>query len=184
MRTNMKPITALNVVSARRPILQSVLDALNEGRISEAVNQFDDHFTFTDHALDLEFTDKSRLVEFFQKTRELFPDTVVEVDSTFQCGDYVIAEWKLTATQTAPYYQSEAFEFQFPCEAHRSRVLRTEELLIGPTTMIKTDLGGSVWLHSSQSGSSTNRVLANRVLRRRPLIGIARKWTRKEQRTK
>ena len=32
----MKPITALNVVSARRPILQSVLDALNEGRISEA----------------------------------------------------------------------------------------------------------------------------------------------------
>jgi len=52
----MKPITALNVVSARRPILQSVLDALNEKRISEAVDQFDDHFTFTDHALDLEFT--------------------------------------------------------------------------------------------------------------------------------
>jgi steroid delta-isomerase-like uncharacterized protein len=105
-RTNMKPITALNAVSARKPILQSVLDALNEGRIAEAVAQFDDHFTFTDHALALEFTDKGRLVEFFQKSRELFPDALVEVDSTFQCGDYTIAEWKLTATQTVPYYGS------------------------------------------------------------------------------
>src|SRR5262245_33244815 len=102
-RTNMKPITALNAVSARTPILQSVLDTLNEGRISEA-DQFDDQFTFTDRALDLEFTDKGRLTEFFQKSRELFPDTLVEVDSTFQCGDYVSAEWKLRAMQTMPYY--------------------------------------------------------------------------------
>src|SRR5262249_17838419 len=93
MRTsNVRPITALDGVSAGKPILQSVLDALNEGRIAEAVAQFDDHFTFTDHALDLEFTDKSRLIEFFQKARELFPDTVVEVDSSFQCGGYVSAE--------------------------------------------------------------------------------------------
>src|SRR5215471_11272789 len=61
-----------------------------------------------------------------------------------------------------------ALQFQFPCEARRSCVLRTEESLIGPTTMIETDLGGSVWLHFSQSGSSTNKVLANRVLRRGP----------------
>src|SRR5262244_1818667 len=92
--TDMNPDTGSIGVSRAKRILQSVLTALNEGRISEAVDQFDDHFTFTDHALDLEFTDKGRLVEFFQKTRELFPDTVVEVDSTFQCGDYVVAEWK------------------------------------------------------------------------------------------
>src|SRR5262249_62173941 len=90
--SNVRPITALDGVSGGKPILQSVLDALNEGRIAEAVAQFDDHFTFTDHALDLEFTDKSRLIEFFQKARELFPDTVVEVDSSFQCGGYVSAE--------------------------------------------------------------------------------------------
>src|SRR5215468_8714225 len=107
--TDMNPDTASIGVSAPKRILQSVLAALNEGKISKAVDQFDDHFTFTDHALDLEFTDKSRLIEFFQKTRELFPDTVVEVDSSFQCGDYVSAEWKLTTTQTAPYYQSEGF---------------------------------------------------------------------------
>src|SRR5215468_228406 len=121
----------------RKPILQSVLDALNEGRISEAVDQFDDHFTFTDHALDLEFTDKGRLVEFFQKSRELFPDTVVEVDSTLQCGDYVIAEWKLTATtQTVPYRST---RFAIPIYLRGTSIVRvrTEESLIGPTTMIE-----------------------------------------------
>jgi choline dehydrogenase-like flavoprotein len=87
--TDMNPDTASIGVSAPKRILQSVLTALNEGRIAEAAAQFDDHFTFTDYALDIEFTDRGRLVEFFQKTRELFPDTVVEVDSTFQCGDYV-----------------------------------------------------------------------------------------------
>ena len=49
--TNVNPITELNGVSAGKPILQSVLAALNEGRVAEAVAQFDDHFTFTDHAL-------------------------------------------------------------------------------------------------------------------------------------
>src|SRR5262245_13513284 len=107
MRTsNVRPITTLDDVSGSKPILQSVLNALNEKRIAEAVAQFDDHFTFIDHALDLEFTDKSRLIEFFQKARELFPDTVVEVDSSFQCDDRAVAEWKLTATQTVPYYGS------------------------------------------------------------------------------
>src|SRR5215510_15760603 len=93
-------------VSASNRMLQSVLAALNEGKISQAVDQFDDHFTFTDHALDLAFTHKERLVKFFQQSRELFPDTMMKVDSTFQCGDYTIAEWNLTATQTVPYYGS------------------------------------------------------------------------------
>jgi len=111
-------------VSAPKRILQSVLAALNEGKISKAVDQFDDHFTFTDHALDLEFTDKGRLVEFFQKSRELFPDTVVEVDSTFQCGDYVIAEWKLTATtQTVPYGST---RFAIPISLRGTSIVRVE----------------------------------------------------------
>src|SRR5262245_9200977 len=124
MRTSMKPITALNAVSASKPILQSVLDALNEGRISEAVAQFDDHFTFTDHALDLEFTDKGRLTEFLQKSRELFPDAVVEVDSSFQCGDHAIAEWKLTATQSVPYYGST--RLRIPISLRGTSIARVE----------------------------------------------------------
>jgi NAD(P)-dependent dehydrogenase (short-subunit alcohol dehydrogenase family) len=105
-------------------ILQSVLAALNEGKISEAVDQFDERFTFTDHALDLKFTDKGRLIEFFQKTRELFPDTVLEVDSTFQCGNHAVAEWKLTATtQTLPY-GSKRFRFPNFVARHIDRAYR------------------------------------------------------------
>src|SRR5215510_9799211 len=93
-------------VSVPNRILQSVLTALNAGKISQAVDHFDDHFTFTDHALDLEFTQKKRLAKFFQITRKVFPDTVIEVASTLQSSDYAIAEWKLTTTQTMPYYGS------------------------------------------------------------------------------
>jgi SnoaL-like domain len=106
-------------------ILQSVLAALNEGKISEAVDQFDDRFTFTDHALDLEFTDKGRLIEFFQKTRELFPDTVVEVVSSFQCGDHAVAEWKLTGTtETVPYGSK---RLRFPIWLRGTSIVRTEK---------------------------------------------------------
>jgi ketosteroid isomerase-like protein len=122
--TDMNPDTASIGVSAPKRILQSVLTALNEGRIAEAAAQFDDHFTFTDYALDIEFTDRGRLVEFFQKSRELFPDTVVEVDSTFQCGDYVIAEWKLTATtQTVPYGST---RFAIPISLRGTSIVRVE----------------------------------------------------------
>ena len=90
-------------VNATERILQSVLAALSEGRISEAVDQFDNDFIFNDHALELEFMDKRRLIEFFEKSRELFPDTIVAVASVFECEDHAIAEWNLTATQTVPY---------------------------------------------------------------------------------
>src|SRR5215813_1213528 len=120
--TDMNPDTASIGVSAPKRILQSVLAALNDGKISKAVDQFDDHFTFTDHALDLEFTDKGRLVEFFQKSRELFPDTVVEVDSSFQCGDYVSAEWKLTGT-TVPYGST---RFRIPISLRGTSIVHTK----------------------------------------------------------
>ena len=84
MNTSLKSDTAVTAVSNPKYILQSVLTALSHGKISEAVDQFDDDFTFNDQALGLEFTDKGRLSEFFQKSRELFPDTVVEVISTFE----------------------------------------------------------------------------------------------------
>src|SRR5215469_12717903 len=104
MNTSIKSDTAVTAVSNPRNILQSVLTALSHGKTSQAVDQFDDDFTFNDQALGLEFTDKGRLTEFFQKSRELFPDAVVEVISTFESGDYVIAEWKLSATQTVSYW--------------------------------------------------------------------------------
>src|SRR5260370_8357591 len=103
MSTILNPNIALTGISTPQWILQSALAALSEGRISEVLDQFDDHFTFTDHALVLEFTDKGRLTEFLHKSRELFPDTVVEVVSIVECGDHAFAEWNLTATQSVPY---------------------------------------------------------------------------------
>jgi ketosteroid isomerase-like protein len=67
------------------------------------VDQFEDHFKFTDHALGLEFLDKRRLVEFIHKSRELFPDTMVEADGTFEYGDHAIVEWKLASNQILAY---------------------------------------------------------------------------------
>jgi steroid delta-isomerase-like uncharacterized protein len=122
--TNVESGTALIGVGAPKGILQSVLAALNEGKISKAVDQFDEHFTFTDHALDLEFTDKDRLIEFFQKTREFFPDTMVEIESSFQCGDHAVAEWKLTGTtQSVPYGSS---GFRPPISLRGTSIVRTE----------------------------------------------------------
>ena len=81
-------------------ILKSMLTSLNEGRITDFVAGFQSSFEFTDHALNLQFKEHRRLTEFLEKSREFFPDTMVEVVSVFQSGDAAVAEWKLTATQT------------------------------------------------------------------------------------
>ena len=74
------------IVNTPQQILQSALAALHEGNISEALEQFADHFTFKDQTLTLEFTDKLRLTEFFERSRELFPDTTLEIVSVFDRG--------------------------------------------------------------------------------------------------
>jgi steroid delta-isomerase-like uncharacterized protein len=84
-------------------ILQIASAAWRQGNFVEVVDQFDEQFTFTDHALGLEFKDKGRLIEFLAKTRELFPDSERSDNTIFSSGDRVISEWTLTATQTEPF---------------------------------------------------------------------------------
>jgi SnoaL-like protein len=105
-------------------VLRSVFGALNQRNISRAVDQFADDFAFNDYALDLEFTDKGRLTEFFQKACELFGDTVVELVSTFECGGYAIAEWKLTATHVE---QSGSRSYRFPIVLRGSTIVQIEK---------------------------------------------------------
>jgi len=102
-------------------ILQTVLAALNQRNISSAVDQFADDLAFNDYALDLQFRDKGRLIEFFQKSFELFPDTVVELVSTFECGDYAIGEWKLTAAQTEQFGSR---SYRFPIVLRGSAIVQ------------------------------------------------------------
>jgi hypothetical protein len=104
-------------------VLQSVLEALDQRNIPRALDQFADDFAFNDYALDLQFRDKERLTEFFQKSFELFPDTVVELVSTFECGDYAIAEWKLTATQTEQFGSR---RYRFPIVLPGSTIVQVE----------------------------------------------------------
>ena len=71
--------TVLNDASAQATtpdrLLPIALAAWRQGHFVELVDQFDDPFTFTDHALGLAFKDKGRLTEFFAKARECFPDS-------------------------------------------------------------------------------------------------------------
>jgi steroid delta-isomerase-like uncharacterized protein len=84
-------------------ILQMVLAAWRQRNFVAVANQFSDQFTFTDHALGLEFKDKGRLTEFLAKIRELFPDSERRDNTIFSNGDHVISEWTLTATKTEPF---------------------------------------------------------------------------------
>jgi steroid delta-isomerase-like uncharacterized protein len=99
--------TALHEASAEATtsdrILQTALAAWRQGNFVEVVDQFNDQFTFIDHALGLEFTDKGRLTEFLVKLDERFPDSERKDNTIFSSGDWFISEWTLTATQTEPF---------------------------------------------------------------------------------
>jgi len=94
--------TVLDNASVEAPspdrVPQTALAAWRQGNFVEVVDQFNDQFTFKDHALELEFKDKKRLTEFLAKVLELFPDCERKVNTIFSNGDHVISEWTLTAT--------------------------------------------------------------------------------------
>src|SRR3954447_8110457 len=100
--------SALNMQSEQaglgKKVVSSVVADLNEGNVARAVDQFGGAFRFTDQALGLEFNDKARLGEFFDKSRELFPDAHLEVTDIFEDGNHVVAEWTLTATHVESYW--------------------------------------------------------------------------------
>ena len=122
--TTSEPVRAFELTGSPQQILQSALAALSEGRLTEVVAHFDERFTFKDHGLTLEFTDKPRLTEFFEKSRELFPDTGREIVSLFEDGDHAIAQWKLSATQTVPYG---SISYRFPIFLFGATIVRVEK---------------------------------------------------------
>jgi ketosteroid isomerase-like protein len=113
-------------VSGSIRILQSALAALNRGKFLEVVQYFDMDgcFRFSDHALTLEFTDKARLTEFFEKSHELFPDATLEVISLYEDGEQAVAQWKVSATQTVPYG---SISYRFPIYLFGVTIVRVEK---------------------------------------------------------
>jgi hypothetical protein len=124
-------------INASEGTVRSVLTALSEGRFSDAVSRFDDHFAFIDYALDLEFTDKERLIEFFRKSRALFPDTALEIESTFAYGDHAAAEWKLTATHTEFIWNQQV---RVPIVVRGSTIARVDNGRVGRWSEYYADL--------------------------------------------
>src|SRR5262249_3378050 len=123
MNTAIETYTSSTRASAAQRILESALTALNDGRITELIDAFEDNFTFDDQALKLQFTDKERLSEFFRKGRELFPDTALEVISMFECGNHVVAEWKITAREGMPLG---SMQLRLPISFQGASIVRIE----------------------------------------------------------
>jgi hypothetical protein len=90
--------------NATEDVVLNVLTNLRNGEINDAVAPFAEKFTFKDRGTGLEFTDRGRLAEFFQKTHELFPDSCLQIDSILMSADHVVGEWTLQTTVTEPFY--------------------------------------------------------------------------------
>ena len=102
MRTVVTEVSA--ETTASEGVVLTAVTNLNDGKISETIASFAEEFTFKDHGIGLDFNDKVRLAEFFQKTREFYPDSFVQVDTIFVSGDHVFVEWTLRATMTEPFF--------------------------------------------------------------------------------
>jgi SnoaL-like domain len=91
-------------MAASEQVVLPVLTRLNHGNINDAITCFADEFTFKDRGIGLEFKNKGRLAEFFQKTREYFPDSSLQADSILVSFDRVVSEWTLHINVTEPFY--------------------------------------------------------------------------------
>jgi len=96
MRTETTEIFA-GITPSEEVVLTAVTN-LNSRRINEAIANFAEEFRFKDHGIDLDFNEKERLAEFFQKTREFYPDSFIQTDTILISGDRVAVEWTVRAT--------------------------------------------------------------------------------------
>jgi steroid delta-isomerase-like uncharacterized protein len=124
MRTETAEIFA-GITPSEEVVLTAVTN-LNSGRINEAIANFAEEFRFKDHGIDLDFNDKERLAEFFQKTREFYPDSFMQTDTIFVSGDRVVVEWTVRATLIEPYL---------------GRLSRTVPISLQGVSIVRTDNG-------------------------------------------
>jgi hypothetical protein len=112
-------------VAALEGVVLTVLTHLNNGEVDDAVTRFAGEFRFKDHGIGLEFKDKERLREFFQKTREVYPHSFLQTDTILVSGDHVIIEWILQATLTQPFYYG-GLSWKVPVLLHGTSIARIE----------------------------------------------------------
>jgi steroid delta-isomerase-like uncharacterized protein len=115
---------AIQTVTSEEVVL-TVLPHLGNGKIDNAIAGFSEEFRFEDHGIGVEFTDKERLIEFFQKTRELYPDSTLQTDTIVLSGDHVIFEWILQSTLTEPFYGELSRKVRV--SLHGASIVRTDD---------------------------------------------------------
>jgi hypothetical protein len=111
--------------SSQEQVMLNVLEGRTNGRIDDATADFADRFQFKDYGIGLEFHDKKSLDEFFEKTREFYPDNSIHIDAIFVSGDHVIGEWTLRITLSEPFWGG-GLTRKIPVSVHGVSILRTE----------------------------------------------------------
>ena len=111
-------------IAAQREVVCTVLMHLENGKISNATACFAEKFEFKDRGIGLDFKNRERLAEFFQKTRELYPDSSLQTDTILVSGEHVITEWTLKTTITEPFYGG--LSRKVPVSLHGASIVRVD----------------------------------------------------------
>jgi predicted SnoaL-like aldol condensation-catalyzing enzyme len=111
--------------AAQHEVVLAVLTHLQKGDISEATSYFAESFHFNDHGVELEFTDSSRLADFFQKGRELYPESSLRTDRVLVSGDYVSIQWMRHTVMTEPFFGG--LTRKVPIALHGASIVRVED---------------------------------------------------------
>jgi steroid delta-isomerase-like uncharacterized protein len=111
-------------IAAQGEVVCTVLMHLENGKIRNATACFAEKFEFKDRGIGLEFKNRERLAEFFQKTRELYPDSSLQTDTILVSGEHVITEWTLKTTITEPFYGR--LSRKVPVSLHGASIVRID----------------------------------------------------------
>jgi len=97
------------------------------------------------------------LAEIFRKKRELYPESELQTNTIFMCGDKVITEWTLQTILTEPFYGG--LKWRIPVSLHGASIVRTEngKITDGRSTTTGLPRGAPPWLPVSRNGLSSKR---------------------------
>lgn len=90
--------------AVQQEVVMAVLKHLQKGEVNEATAYFAESFRFSDQGIGLEFTDLRQLAGFFDKARELYPESSQQTDRVLPSGDYVTIQWISNTVLTEPFF--------------------------------------------------------------------------------
>jgi ketosteroid isomerase-like protein len=111
--------------ATQQEVVSTVLTHLQKGEIKEATTYFAERFHFNDYGIELEFTDSRRLADFFNKARELYPDSSLRTDRVLVSGDCVTIQWMRHMVISEPFLGG-TFR-RVPVSLHGASIVRVED---------------------------------------------------------